>query len=1150
MARRPAPAAPTSPVDVREHLVRALEADLVGPFTPAPTPGSEGAGRAAEETLPLAPSRWYHVGFLAPEAGRDAQDPTDEDELGAGSDEDDEEDQGPEPEPKQKHRLPASIGVSVLLRPGCRDGLTATVSWADYVAEDADAGPDPDAPRERRGRPRLRWRRVAREPATVALPLDPTALGRGVPLLGSGGVRLVGAIEDATAPGLPPGTRALAVFVVNGRAPIERPRSDEACMFQVQLGLTCAHGFEPRPNRRDEGGEDWDDCVADLQFRDHVELAVGHGVSVDAPRADADGVVRSVRTTWLPRAEVRRVKTYDAPGVVTSMEKLAELTDGAAVRAALAPLVREYEAWIRGQAAVTVDSDERRETQAELVRRAEQARERIEAGITLLATDPDALEAFKVANRAMALAALQRNPERYTEQRPSWRLFQLAFVLLTLRGIAEGTREEPSQAARLDRETVELIFFPTGGGKTEAYLGVIAFTVVLRRLRGRERPDRGLGVAVLLRYTLRLLTLDQLGRAATLMCALETLRRADPTRLGDARFAVGLWVGRSATANTIDEVAQQIVKHKAKVGPSPFPLSSCPWCRKALSPDSLSVAEDRERDGERNVVVACSDWSCAFAAGKDRSGLPILFVDDAIYRELPCFVVATVDKFAMLPWRGETGKLFGRVVARAGRQFLGPLERGSQDAKRLPAGLHPPELIVQDELHLISGPLGTLVGLYETAIESLCLWQDAAGQPVRPKIIASTATVRRAQKQIQALFARRDVAVFPPHGVNASESFFATVDRSGPGRLYVGVAGPGRSMKATLLRAYVSLLTSAERCYDRKGAPEQPADAFMTVAGYFNSLRELGGMRRLVEDDVRIRCQQAEARRPAGVERHPWVSNRTIALEPVELTSRESTHKIASTRARLAQTFRDKEPVDVLLASNMISVGVDIDRLGLMVVAGQPKTTSEYIQASSRVGRASPGLVVTCFNVMKPRDRSHFERFTAYHEAFYRFVEATSVTPFSGPALDRGLTGTLLAIARLSDMALTPPLAAMEIGAHRAIAEAAVDAVATRGGAQPNLDRAGQEALVAKLTDLGRSVVDAWQQIVREARADAAAQRSYSRFDRDRAGKPLLWTILDEEQPPPRSDESKFSAPTSMRDVEGAAHLWLERRTLGGSGRG
>jgi hypothetical protein len=1128
------------PVEVRQHLIAALHADLVGPFLP-----ESGDGPRSEEVLPLPPSRWYLCGFLAPEQGRAPEEQVEEGELGEGDD-DEEASASQEPEPKRKSLLPASLGVSVFVPDGdAKDVVTAQVSFADYELVDGGEGGE-----EADGRRKHEWRRMPRGPVEVDVPIEPQVLANGIPLPGFPDLVLTGVVEKAEAPGLAKGTRALSLFLVNRRRPAPRGREDEAYIFQVELEIASAKGFTPRPNVRGESAEDWDERVADLQFRERFEYVVGHGIAAEP--VEKNGRVVAVRTTWLPTATVPRVKTRDdIQDVLVGMEDLAALPDAATAGAKLAPLVEHYAAWIAAQRATRLDTPGRRSTLEGLVRKAKLACDRVAAGIDLLEQDPLAFDAFRIANRAMADAA-RRRPDRYKEgAQPSWRLFQLAFVLLALPGLADETRE--------DRETVELIFFPTGGGKTEAYLGVIAFNLVLRRLRGQDRPDGGLGTAVLLRYTLRLLTLDQLGRAATLICALELIRKTDP-RLGKVRFSLGLWVGKSATANTLEEVARRITEYRnstSAVAQSPFPLPACPWCGRPLGKDSLELKPNRTHPDE--VLIGCSDFRCDFAASRNPEGLPVLFVDEQIYRELPSFIVATVDKFAMLPWRGETGAFFGRVHSRIGRRFHGPMDGPVPPPKseKLPEGLRPPDLIVQDELHLISGPLGTMVGLYETAIEGLCMRTRPDGRVVRPKIIASTATVRRAASQIQALFGRTGVDVFPPNGVDHSESFFATVDTDGPGREYLGVAAPGRAVKAILLRAYVSLLGASQRHFDLKGAGDQAADPYMTLVGYFNSLRELGGMRRLVEDEVRSRCQKQEDRHPVGFKGpHPWVANREIKDEPVELTSRETTYAIAKAKDLLGRHHTDEQHVDVALASNMISVGVDIERLGLMVVAGQPKTTSEYIQSSSRVGRDvnRPGLVVTVMNVHRPRDRSHYERFRTYHESFYRFVEATSVTPFSGPAIERGLCGTLVALARLRTPALTPPTAVRLLEAERASAgDEAAKTIADKARRQPQHgDAADADRLGEAILGRCKHLLDTWQRIARRA-TEAAGERVYSRYDREcRNRKALLHTVLEEDAALMTEGEEDFSAATSMRDVEPSVHLWVERQRLGtkGAGRG
>ncbi len=393
--------------------------------------------------------------------------------------------------------------------------------------------------------------------------------------------------------------------------------------------------------------------------------------------------------------------------------------------------------------------------------------------------------------------------------------------------------------------------------------------------------------------------------------------------------------------------------------------------------------------------MVCLNRRCDFTRNQP---LPILAVDEPIYRRLPCFLIATVDKFAAMPWTGQVGAFFGRVDRYDQNGFYGPCEKDR--GRPLPTPQQPPDLIIQDELHLISGPMGTMVGLYECALDELCS-RVIDGKRVRPKIVASTATVRRAENQIQALFNRREVDIFPPPGPDRHDSFFAETHPTGKSnpRLYLGLAAQGRSLKVVMLRTYLALLGASQKAHDADGGKkthDNAADPYMTLLGYFNSLRELGGSRRIVEDEVNTRLTGYVNRKRIGQKEGLFV-NRTIAYEVVELTSRVPTNEVSEAKRQLALRFHEKDRVDVAIATNMISVGLDITRLGLMVVLGQPKTCAEYIQATSRVGRDPdrPGLVVTLLNIHRPRDRSHFERFEVFHQSFYRTVEATSVTPFS-----------------------------------------------------------------------------------------------------------------------------------------------------------
>ena len=1148
--------------------MRALYADLVGPFAGAKEDAT------STELLRQRPSRWYLTGFLVSTEDREPE----PDELdGAGQGDDAPADDGDEESPPTKvaRLFPASVGMSVLVPADARE-LSVIVSFARYLVEPVE--------NEETGCSLKHYRRVPQPPQTVRLSLDAGAARSadglakvcetGVSLPRTPDVVLAGRLValERPPPGVAAGTKALSLFLVNKQSPQEEvdleatshtsakeeeeeeeeegeeqraanakppkkkpPKKkmqdrEETILFQVQMALECSEGFCARPNRAGVRNDDIDSGVLELQYREKCEYVVGHNLAAE-PVPPIEGsehrLVTKVRTRWLPRSEVRMVKAHEDQDVIVSMDQLAALNTPDAVRRALGKLPEKYESWLQQMESKPL-SDSRAQIRKDvLLTDARRASQRIREGIALLERSEEARVAFRLTNQAMAAASRKRATD--PEYQPAWRLFQLAFLLLNLAGIEDPTHP--------DRRDVELIFFPTGGGKTEAYLGVIAFTLLMRRMRGQGQAHGGLGVAVLLRYTLRLLTLDQLARATTLICALELIRVENPKLLGDARYSMGLWVGRSATPNRFSLFHEELTAYKQKRRDTlPCPLEKCPWCGHSLEADSLVMRPNKKKP--ERIEVRCMNVglgrepACPFADPRGE-GIPLAFVDEQLYAELPSFVIATVDKFAMMPWRGETAMLFGKVTHRSDAnpqspRFFGATDKPARGASRLPDGLLPPDVIVQDELHLISGPLGTMVGLYEVAIDLLCAREveSRSGKvhAVAPKIIASTATANRAQEQIHALYGeRRNNNIFPPPGIDALETFFSEVNHTSPGRLYVGVGAPGHPLKRILLRTYICLLTAAQKLAGDESLPKEERDAAMTLVGYFGSLRELGGMRRLVEDDIRSQCETRELRVPAewsqsqaskagagarnrsgrGSQGNPWFASRQIA-EPLELTSRRTTGQINEAKGLLEQPHARTKITDVVLASNMISVGVDITRLGVMVVAGQPKTTSEYIQASSRVGRdrKAPGLVVTCYNMNRPRDRSHMEHFIAYHESFYRFVEAQSVTPYALRALDRGLSGAFLAAARLGIAPLTRGNAASQLEEHRAAVGAVREAFANRtGGSKPLVDewlkhRIGKWALVAEKS------LDPVQGI----------ELGYSPYDAEKGNRQLLRGALDETE--------------------------------------
>ena len=1117
----PSPLRFSDSAEVRDYLVEALRLDLIGP-----RPADDTLQR---ERLPHAPSRWYLTGFLAPTSAPDAQRAQDaEEELDEPSEPTQGGDDAAAPERGTGKRvfLPSSMGLSLLVD-GSAAQLRVTLCWGDYAPaeEPADESGNTGAERGERaagggGRRFATW---IRRPRTENVNIDLASVSPGAPkrfrVPESGGLDVVCLLRSTRVRGTEGevDARAVSVFVVNRRPAAEDDDlQDTTFAFQVEMSVVADRPFVPRYDPRGLDGEDWDERLADLHYRDVAEYAVGHNVSTRAE--PVDGACQRVHTEWMPQGVVERVEPRQIPGVEFSMEALGGLNDASDGKRLLHPLVRAYRDWIEGQRAKASSfSGRRREVADELVTRASLVADRIQAGIELL-DDPEVLEAFRIANRAMAAAARRRRAQEIGSapgavDPPAWRPFQLAYILMNLRGIAEPTHVE--------REIVDLLFFPTGGGKTEAYLGLAAFTLVLRRLRDPDPVHRGL--SVLMRYTLRLLTLDQLGRAAALICALELEREAAPERLGTWPFEIALWVGRAATPNYMgrrgdpsDKTARAKTLRFARdtSREPPLPLDRCPWCATKFTRNSFRLVPDT--DSPTNLLVRCVSRPCDFGGKRH---LPIVAVDEPIYERLPAFMIATADKFAAMPWSGETARFF----------------RGGD-----PNDPRPPDLIIQDELHLISGPLGTMAGLYETAVDHLCR-RTIQGKDVRPKVIASTATVRLAQKQIRALFGRSSVAVFPSPGIDRRNSFFAeqVPPKKANPRLYLGIAAQGRGPKVVFLRSAITLMAAAQAAWDAAagGKGLSPADPYMTLVAYFNALRELGSARRIVEDEIGSRLQTYSGRRRLG-EPTGLFADRRIAFEPVELTSRVGTANVAEAKRRLSLGFAESDRVDVALATNMISVGLDITRLGLMVVSGQPKTTAEYIQATSRVGRDPdrPGLVVTLLNVHKPRDRSHYERFAPWHESFYRGVEATSVTPFSPRALDRGLPAVTVALTRLGIPELTPMLAARDVESHHQ---------ETAGLAREVGERAQKHAdglpggFGSEVENRLQSLVDDWARLAHDAGQDGV-KFGYARGRGSEVATPLLREMIDPDRKLLNDMQLRFRAPRSLRDVEPGVLLGIK----------
>jgi len=894
----------------------------------------------------------------------------------------------------------------------------------------------------------------------------------------------------------------ISVFGINNSLFNERSRIHiyEYCIFQPKIRLTAEDekenifvDYSDEFEHIDEN--DVNEMLFGLLFRKKRNFGIGHTCSViwdDEANSDS---VSWLESTFMPKYEFPVIEPRSLDLECLSMERLGTI-QFKEFSSELNPLVEKYENWITTVLKPQIGQleDKLQSPANEQIERCEYALKRIRRGIELISSDETAGNAFKFANLAMYYQRLYGDWAKENrknghvngyspkpERSPSWRPFQLAYFLLNIQSMVEPDSK--------DRKTADLLWFPTGGGKTEAYLGLIAFTISHRRLRNKDPKfeTQKYGVTVLMRYTLRLLTIQQFQRASTLMCACEYIRRQKilgkeiTNSLGDEPFSVGLWVGQNTTPNALDQPssggrfgtgAKQAIEYakenkgKPPKKNNPIQLLSCPWCGAELTWRNYNVERQSTGEGGARIEqcrIYCSRSECLFSkynGGENDGNLPVFVVDEDIYNRCPSLVISTVDKFAQIAWKEDIRTLFGRTdrwcpkhgfVVSQYRQGGCAQHRSYDEPIDIPKFLHPPELIVQDELHLISGPLGTLVGIYESAIELLCTNQDG----ITPKIIASTATIKKAEEQIRGVFNRDESFIFPPQGFEFGDSFFAQVrDKNEKrGKIYLGVCGTakkGQTIQAKISASIVRKIRALQEKINQEGINVKEKleliDKFFTFVSYFNSLKELGNASHMYDDSMRsfmdtiyrnfenydyekeIKNFQANSKKDdegdeddeQKVKEKRYLHIKKRALVKDELTSRKDSVEIPEIIEQLETSVTENEnPIDVLLCTNMLSVGVDIDRLGCMLVNGHPKLHSEYIQATGRIGRGFPGLIIIAYNFLKPRDLSHYENFLHYHAQLHKYVESTSVTPFSSRSRDRAFFGIIVSIIRQLEIKLS-----------------------------------------------------------------------------------------------------------------------------------
>ncbi|MEI8210952.1 MAG: helicase-related protein [Planctomycetota bacterium] len=600
--------------------------------------------------------------------------------------------------------------------------------------------------------------------------------------------------------------------------------------------------------------------------------------------------------------------------------------------------------------------------------------ERMATGLRILQSNPMLLRSFMLMNAAMEISSRGRFP--------GWRPFQLGFILANLRSVLMDASET---------DTVDILWFATGGGKTETYLGLLVMAALHDRLTGKS-----CGMTAWSRFPLRLLSLQQTQRFADAIAAAEIIRRREG--IAGESFSMGFFVGDSSTPNRIkidpqpgepDSLDESMPKRYQV-------LLRCPFCD-----HDLRMHFDRTR---WRLLHVCDSDACPWP----EDGLPVYIVDDEIYRFLPTIVVGTLDKVASISiqaaMRGFVAAPYG-LCSVEGHGFaysqrsdkktgcLVPGCRGSRLALPMAANRFAPTFRLQDELHLLRDSLGAIDAHYESLLDHL----ELESSNIRPKIVASSATLTGYERQCKALY-QRSGRVFPCQGPRASTTFWSVADEGTLLRKYVALAPRGATLEfaadrllTTMQQLIRRLRDSPEAVCHEAGIDLANATALVSLFGtnvvYGNTIRDLDASARSLETQVPVQ---------------PLVTAQLTGHTPFEEV-RDILRRLEHPEAE----FNDR--IHVVAASSMMSHGVDIDRLNSMVMLGQPLSTAEFMQATARIGRKFPGIVYVLHKMPLERDASLFRAFNSFVEQGDRFVEAVPITRRSRRVLERTLPGLIMA---------------------------------------------------------------------------------------------------------------------------------------------
>lgn len=631
--------------------------------------------------------------------------------------------------------------------------------------------------------------------------------------------------------------------------------------------------------------------------------------------------------------------------------------------------------------------------------------DRFETGIHLIEYKDTVKTAFAYMNKTFQTKLNPASRKNIT----GWRLFQIVFIVSMLAEAVRSEYREDASLSAADLEVANLLYFPTGGGKTEAFLGITVFTMFFDRLRGKNQ-----GITAFLKYPLRLLAVQQLDRVLTIIMKANKVRKESAALREMTEFRVGFYVGNNNTPNKID-IKERLSSRGGQQQDLDLILESdpetlneyyrfidtCPCCGKK----QVNVQFNKERWVLEHV---CDNPECEMGT------LPLFIVDSEIYRYLPSVVVSTIDKMSMIGTTNEFKMLFGQV-----RKWC-PTHGFSVGSRCTCAGCSGhvqnvnylkdpvPTLMIQDEMHLIKESLGTFDSHYESFLYYYARKMIKPEHRKQIRFIGATATISMYEEHIKNLYhmyARRFPCEYP--SVKNGEDFYSFTNEEDITRIILGYAPYGRSItdgmweSVYVMRLVVyRMIRNWQESYQalcKKGFDASEEEYKNMLFDYWIELVYNNRKQDAMELENAFKNQGNNFLQAKGIPE--------FVVE--QMTSDVDFQTVRKTLFDIQENRKKYDSTNLILATSTISHGVDEDSFNIMYFFGMPNNNAEYIQAYSRTGRKYTGIVVDIIRLMRVRDRSYLKNFVTFHQNKDDLVESVPINRWAKNAIYSTLPGIL-----------------------------------------------------------------------------------------------------------------------------------------------